>query len=381
MMSKSLIQGLILSAIIGLAAVECTKSSSGSAASTATVQAKWYDSSGNIYFPDVNSCDIRKITASTTDISLVSGTVGACASNVAADYTAPNNLALDSSGNIYVADYYNAAIRKIAPGGTVTTFAGTMASGGYTGDGGPATSATLNCPTDVAFDSAGNLYIAEQYNYVIRKVDKNTGKISTYAGSNAPGLSGDGGPATSAKLNYLYAIAFDKSDNLYIADTGNALIRRVDKATGIITTVAGTIVAGVGQAGFSGDGGPATSAELNYPVGIAIDNNGVIYVSDNNNNRIRAFTTGGKITTVVGIGTASFSGDGGLATAATISSPYGLALDKKGNLLIMDTGNQRIRSVTPSGVISTLTGNGTPAEAGDGGPASSAEIDIGISNC
>jgi sugar lactone lactonase YvrE len=252
----------------------------------------------------------------------------------------------------------------------VTTVAGN-GTAGYSGDGGSAASAELHQTEGVTTDSAGNLYIADWTNNVIRKVTAVTGVITTVAGNGTAGFAGDGGAATSAELKGPTGIAVDSAGNLYIADQANNRVRKVAAATGVITTVAGN-----GTAGYSGDGGPATSAAMYSPTDLAFDSAGNLYISDNANNRIRKVTlTTGVITTVVGNGTAGSTGDGGSATSAELDAPAGLAFDSAGNLYIADALNNRIRKVTAAtGVITTCAGNGTAGFTGDGGAATSAEL-------
>ena len=241
-------------------------------------------------------------------------------------------------------------------------------TGGYTGNGGQATAAEINQPRGaVTFDASGNIYFADQLNNSIRKVTS-LGIISLIAGCDTNGYSGDGGPATAAKLNYPEAVALDAAGNVYIADFDNNHIRKVSPA-GIISNFAGN-----GINGFSGDGGQATAAEIQYPSGLAFDATGNFYFSDAGANRIRKITTSGIITTVAGNGTASFSGDGGQATAATLNQPDGVSFDASGNMYIADNANARIRKVTPSGIISTIAGNGTQGFTGDGAQATAAEL-------
>lgn len=258
----------------------------------------------------------------------------------------------------------------------IKTIAGVGATPGYTGDGGAATIATMYSPTDLAFDNAGNMYIADFINNVIRKIDT-SGIITTVAGTGfgagmagAGGYSGDGGPAVSANLNGPFALAIDASGNIIFADGYNHVVRKVS-TTGIITTIAGKITAG-----FSGDGGPATAAELNNPVGIAIDKTGNIYVADNHNNVIRMINTSGIISTVVGDTTTGYSGDGGPATAASLNLPIGIALDTADNLYFADVRNNVIRRVDKmTGIITTVAGSDSAGYTGDGGPAITARID------
>jgi hypothetical protein len=273
---------------------------------------------------------------------------------------------VDSSGNLYIGDSQNHRVRKVAVGGTISTVAGT-GTAGYSGDGGPATSAQLNYPIGVAVDSSGNLYIADEVNQRIRKVTAG-GTISTVAGTGTAGYSGDGGQATSARLNYPSYVAVDSSGRLYIADTANQRVRRVGPL-GNIGTVAGT-----GTSGYSGDGGQATSAQLNTPSGIAVDSSGNLYIADYSNARIRRVGPLGNIGTVAGSGTDGFSGDGGAATSARLYHPGAVAVDTSGNQYILDFDNFRIRKVTAGGTISTVAGTGTHGYSGDGGPATSARI-------
>ena len=263
----------------------------------------------------------------------------------------PSGLAIDTTrGLLYIADMQNNLIRMITRStGIIVTIAG-RTSGGYRGDGGQATSALLLQPMRVAVDiSTGNLYIADSGNNVIRMVTKSTGIISTVAGVAAygPGYGGDGGPATSAQLYYPTGIAIDASNgNLYIADTTNNVIRMVARNTGIITTVVGS-----GQAGSKGDGGPATSASLLRPYGVAIDAlKGVLYIADAGNNVIRmVMTSTGIITTIVGSGRRGYEGDGKLARNAMLNQPFGVAIDTtSGMMYIADTFNNVIRNVTGS---------------------------------
>jgi sugar lactone lactonase YvrE len=274
----------------------------------------------------------------------------------------PRGLAVDAQGNVYVADSYNNIVVRISPTGTLTVVAGNS-SAGFSGDGGPATSASLNSPSGVALDAAGNLYIADYNNHRIREVSRGT--IKTVAGNGVAGFSGDGGLATSAKLNQPLGVALDTAGNLYIVDQFNQRIRAVSGGT--MKTIAGN-----GAGAFSGDGGPATSASLNNPQGIAVDTAGNLYIADYSNNRIRA-VSGGTITTVAGNGVDGFSGDAGPATIASLNGPGGVALDAAGNLYIADYNNNRIREVS-GGTITTVVGNGRLGFAGDGGPPANASL-------
>ena len=233
----------------------------------------------------------------------------------------------------------------------ITTVAGNGVQG-YSGDGGAATNASLSYPSGVAVDASGNLFIADYYNNRIRQVDS-SGLITTVAGNGTAAYSGDGGPATNASLSYPSDLALDANGNLFIADTQNSVIRQVD-TNGLITTVAGN-----GTAAYSGDGGVATNASLSYPSGVAVDASGDLFIADRNNHCIRQVDTNGLITTVAGDGAQGYSGDGAAATNANLSYPSGVAVDASGNLLIADTGNQCIRQVDTNGLITTVAGNGT----------------------
>jgi RHS repeat-associated protein len=283
-----------------------------------------------------------------------------------AQLTFPNGVATDASGNLYIADSGNNRIRKVDTNGIISTVAGTGASG-FSGDGGPAKEAELRYPAGVAVDAAGNVFIGDYRNHHIRKVETN-GIISTVAGNGVEGYGGDDGPAIQAKLRYPYGVAVDVSGNLYIADYLNSRIRKVD-TNGIITTVAGT-----GAFGYGGDGGPATQAKLDYPAAVAVDGLGNLYIADSGNYRIRKVDTSGVITTVAGTGTYGFSGDGGEATKARISYSYGIEVDASGNLYFSDYLNNRIRKVDTDGIIITVAGKGSNGSSGDGGPPTQAEL-------
>ncbi len=277
----------------------------------------------------------------------------------------PEWMTTDSVGNIYFADWGNNRIRKItASTNIITTIAGTGASG-YTGDGAAATAATLKNPHAVVMDKTGNFYIADD-NLVIRKINT-SGVISTYAGTGSSGYTGDGGLAVSAKMTNPFGLALNAAGDLFIVDGNNHAIRKVTFSTGIITTVAGT-----GTAGFTGDGIPATTSQLYYPEAVAIDNSGNLFIADKGNNRIRMVSASGTISTFAGGPTAGYAGDGGQATSAELNLPNGLVFDRAGDLFISDGGNHVIRMVTPANVINTIAGNGSSGYAGDKGPATGA---------
>ena len=284
----------------------------------------------------------------------------------------PMGGATDAAGDLFVCDSNNQRVRFVnAATGIISTVAGNGTTG-FGGDGGPATAAMLNTPADVKVDGAGNYYIVDSGNHAIRMVTAATGIITTIAGvGGQSGYAGDGGAATSALLNYPSGVAFDGDHTLYISDTGNNAIRKVNLLTGIITTVAGT-----GTAGFGGDGGPATSALLNYPWGVTLGGNGNLYIADLSNNRIRMLNTAGVISTVVGTGVRGYYGDGGAATAAQLNVPAAVLVDVAGNLYVADSGNQLVRKVSATtGLIETIAGTYGTTPTGDGGPADTASLD------
>ena len=303
----------------------------------------------------------------------------------AAQLNVPADVVVDAAGNLYISDSNNNRVRKVTPEGTITTAAGTGAAG-FSGDGGPATSAQLYIPTGLALDAAGNLYIADTFNQRIRKVDP-SGIITTVAGTGVKGFFGDGGPAASAQLSAPNDVALDAAGSLYIADAGNNRVRRVRAApvlAGRALAVSGadtiTTIVGTGTAGFGGDGGPPGSAQLSGGTGVAFDSAGNLYISDNGNNRVRRVSAGVRlgqlttITTVAGAGAAGFSGDGSSAITAKLNNPARIALDVAGNLYIADTFNIRVRKVSPAGIITTVAGDGSAGPGGVGGPATSAQL-------
>ncbi len=306
--------------------------------------------------------------------------------NVAATATSPqvNSVSVSGGGSSVALAFDSTTISgtTITQGipfliGTVAGTIGTVAENGlcdsssYTGDNGLATKAQLCGPTGVAVDSSGNLYISDSGNHVIRMVAAGTGIITTVAGNGVQGFSGDNGPATSAELsNENGDIAVDLQGNLYIADSENNRIRKV--SGGIITTVAG-------GGSTLGDNGPAVNAQLQSPWGVAVDSQGNIYIADTGNNRIRKVTTAGVINTIAGTGAAGYLGDNGPATSAELWAPNGVAVDTSGNLYIADTDNSRIREIPAnSTIITTVAGNGTRGISGDGGAAMSAELQLPV---
>ncbi len=364
------------------------------------------DLAGNLYIADQSQNRIRKVSASTAIITTIAGNGGAFTffgdggPATGAKLNGPQGMSVDPLGNVYIADSNNGRIRKVAAGtGTINTIAGGGDLTVGAGDGVPATSAFLLRPYAVTLDSKGNVYIADFQR--IRKIAADSGIITTVAGTGTAGFSGDGGPATAARL-YLPSdllrvsagniITLDSAGNLYIADTYNQRVRKVMVDSGNITTIAGrgtTTFTG----GFSGDNGPATAAELNNPSAVALDPSGNLYIADTDNRRVRMVSASlGIITTVVGGSATFFSGDGGPALGAGIYRPSGLTFDAAGNLFIADSGNLRIRKVSAgSGVITTIAGNGNDSSTetyydstitgfyqGDGGPASTSAIAGGV---
>ncbi len=311
------------------------------------------DSLGNVYISDTNNNVIRKITVSNGIISTVVGTgatgfSGDTGTATSAKIYFPYGVSTDASDNLYVSDYGNQRIRKVASG-IINTFAGSSTAGDFGGDNGVATSAKLNMPHKVAFDSSGNVYIADYGNNRIRKVDIVSNIISTVAGSStSTAFSGDGGQATAASFHYIYGIALDSSNNIYVADAGNNRIRMISASTGIINTICG-----LSTYGWSGDGGLAVNAILNFPMGVSIDSSDNIYISDSGNNAVRKITSSDNIiNTIAGSSTNSgFSGDNGPATVAKLYYPYATTIDSINNVYIVDYGNCRIRKV----IISTYT--------------------------
>jgi len=396
------------------------------------------DAAGNIYVADADNRRVRKVGLNGV-ITTVAGTgingyahEGGAATQEALGF--PSGVAVDTLGRLYIADYGNKVVYRVA-NGIINVVAGDYIPT-FGGDGGPATSAHLYLPNRITLDPSGNLLILDQGNNRVRRVDT-AGIITTVAGNGSGGSTGDGGPGTSATLFPLRAIATDSSGNayigvsvssaepwsydnrvrrldtggiidtvvgigdngdggpavdavidphglgaghqtqladIYIADSHNNQIRRVDGVSGTVSSVAGT-----GVSGFSGDGGLATAARLASPSAVVVDRNGNLYIADQNNNRVRRVSSRGTITTVAGNGTLGFSGDSGLATNAALASPASIDVDAAGNLYIADLYNYRIRRVTPQGIIDTVAGNGTynPLNPpGDGGLATKAQLAV-----
>ena len=270
----------------------------------------------------------------------------------------PTGVALNSTGEVLIATNNSNYVVKVDNAGLIVHIAGT-GSGFYSGDGGPATAAEVNTPTGGAADAAGNIYFADSWNQRIRKVST-SGIITTVAGNGTYGFSGDGGPATAATLADPISVTADAAGNLFIVDKGNHVIRKVNTA-GIITRVAGT-----GTSGYNADGISALGSRLNTPEAVAVDAAGNLYIADFYNNRVRKVSTTGIISTIAGTGVYGFSGDGGPATDAQVQYPAGVAVDAAGNVYISDQNSHRIRMINTAGIITTIAGTGAPAFNGDG---------------
>jgi hypothetical protein len=318
---------------------------------------------------------VASATAATNSIFTVAGsgpncspttaTCGDAGAATAAQLNAPFGVAATPDGGFLIADTSDNRVRRVAPDGTIATVAGT-GTAGFSGDGGPATAAQLNFPAGVVAYGGGFL-IADANNQRVRLVMPG-GTITTVAGTGTAGFSGDGGPATSANLAGPKGLALTGDGGFLIADTSNQKVRRV-APDGTIATVAGT------TQGLSGDGGPATAAQLNFPTGVAATADGGFLIADSNNNRVRRVAPGGTITTAAGT-TAGFSGDGGPATAAQLMLTSGIASTADGGFLIADTSNQRVRRVSPGGTITTVAGTGAFGFSGDGGSAIAAQLNF-----
>jgi len=377
--------------------------------------------SGSLLIADTGNATIRKVD-STGVITTISGNgnVGISGDDVATTLAmvAPFGVAVDSAGNVYVAEYGSNRIRKIDTSGKITTAVGD-GNQGFAGDGGAPNKVEMSLPTSVVVDSSGNLYFADSLNNRIRKLAGGT--VSTFAGNGVFSRSGDGNAAAAAQLNTPLGVAVGTSigsgiaPTFYIADTANNVVRIV--ANGLISNVAGTgtagssgdqlngpqglavdsagslyiadtqnnrvrkvsggaisTVAGSGTAGFGGDGGAATSAQLNAPFGVAVDAAGNLYIAEFSNNRVRKVSTNGNIGTLAGNGVSGFSGDGLQATSAQLNGPQGVAVDSAGNVYIADTANNRVRKVAANGVITTVAGNGAAGFSGDGNSAVNAQV-------
>jgi trimeric autotransporter adhesin len=319
-----------------------------------------------VVYPSVNSeiaGDIYTVAGNGYDSPNSGGYSGDGGQATAAELWFPSGLSVTSSNAIYIADFYSNRIRLVTSSGIISTIAGGGSSG--LGDGGQATNAELDTPIGVVLDNQGNIFIADQGEDRIRMVNTN-GIITTLAGGSFNGL-GDGGPATAATLYNPAGIAVDGSDNIYIAELYDNRIRKVNNS-GIINTIAGN-----GMSGYSGDGGPATNAEINGPFGVAVDAVGNVYFDDNNYT-MRKINTSGIISTIAGNGTGGYTGDGAAATAAEIGGCGDVFIDNYNNIFFTDVGYNSIRKISNTGIISTIAGVKVAGYSGDGGAAISAEL-------
>lgn len=345
------------------------------------------DASGSIYFSDDLNSRVWKLNPDGILTAVAGngrhGYSGDGGPATQAELNGPVGVAVDVKGNVYIADASNYRVRKVSADGVITTLAGT-GEGGFSGDGGPASRAQLTGPTDVVVDDLGNVFIADSFNFRIRRISQD-GIITTIAGVGTSGFSGDGGPASSAQFGFPYALALDSDGSLYVADGGdgydNVANDRIRKIFGPRTDFNGMIatIAGGGNEGYSGDGGPATQASLSFPEDVAVDAVGNVYIADWGNARIRVVSTDGIITTFAGTGTSGYSGDGGPAGTAELNRPLGVAVDEAGNVFVADT--LRLRKVSRDRIITTIAGNGARG-SGEGGPASNAQLgyprDVGV---
>jgi uncharacterized protein (TIGR03437 family) len=369
------------------------------------------DASGNVYIADELNNRIRRVSPAGIITTVAGGGTAGFSGDggpaVQAQLHFPLNVAVDASGNLYISDLFNNRVRKVSPAGIIVTFAG----GGVSspGDGGQATAAAISGPSGITTDSLGDVFVAERSGNRVRKISP-AGVISTVAGNGTAGYSGNGGLAVNAELYLPSDVAVDASGDIYIADFNNNFIREVSSA-GIIGTVpegavmngpsgvsldgsgnlyvadrfnnrilkvvangSATAIAGNGIERFSGDGGPATSAQLNLTTGVALDQLGNLYIADGLNGRVREVSTSGIINTVAGGGAPPGTGDGGMATSAYLVNPQGVAVDSAGNLYIADAGANRVRKVSTGGIITTVAGNGTQGFSGDASLAINAEL-------
>jgi len=313
---------------------------------------------------------IESVQSQTIDLLAGTGILaysGDGGSAKAAQLCTPVGVAVDKFGNTYISDYGCWMIRKVNPLGIITTIAGAYMVASPEGDGGPATASRLYRPAGIAVDTAANIYVCDHGHNKIRKIS-NSGIITTVAGTGSAGYNSDGILAINANLNNPLDVAVDRSGNIYIADQANCRIRKVN-TNGIISTVAGN-----GVCGFSGDGGLATSASISNAYGVEIDCKGNILIADYSNYRIRKVDSAGIITTIAGNGVLGYSGDGGQATLAQLSQPSSVCADSKGNIFVSDMNNQRIRKINALGIITTIAGNGTATNTGDGGLAVNATV-------
>ena len=317
---------------------------------------------------------VRRIDLHTGRITTLAGSgragdAGDSGPATAAQLRDPSGVAVAADGAVFIADRGNHRLRRIGVAGTITTIAGS-GDAGPVRDGGPARDGRLSLPTAVAVGADGSVYVADTGHRRLRRIDPR-GTIATAAGDGGLGFCGDGKVGPKARFAWVSGVAVDAAGNAFVADLEHNRVRRIDAATGIVTTVAGD-----GRAGYDGDGGPATSAALAGPYGLAIDGSGQLYIADSDNHRIRRVRADGVIETVGGTGIRGFSGDGGPATRAQLDDPHGLAIDPAGRLLIADWRNQRLRRIDlATGTIDTIAGSGGAVTGDDGVPARQAGLD------
>ncbi len=326
------------------------------------------DGSGNIYIADTNNNRVRIVTTNGIINTFAgNGLIGSPLAfgdggpANQANLQLPGGVALDSKGNLYIADTGDNLIREVTTDGIINSICGDSLPG-FMRRWRRALNAEVHSPEDVAVDSSGNVYIADTFNAAIREITLSNNQINTIAGNGSVGYAGDGGLATSAGLIEPYAISLDSKGNVFMAEPPDGRIRELTISNLFIITAVGN-----GVLGFSGDGGQAVKAEINQASGVAVDSSGNFYLADAFNNRIRKIDTSGVITTIAGSGVYSYSGDGGAATSAQLFAPHAAAIDANGNLFIADTDNNAVREVNSKGVISTIAGTGVAGSSGDNG--------------